>query len=85
MLLRAGCVVFAIIAGYFFWSAAIVETTVAVDGQPVANLHSLQIQLANLMISIGSATISAIFLSADAIAGAISNSASTHRRPSDEL
>lgn len=62
---------FAIVAGYFLFLGFSAETTVAYDGQVIANAQPMHYQLVHILIGVGSALISAVLFAGAAIIAAI--------------
>ena len=74
--LAAGSVIFALVAGWFVYVGVAAETTIAYEGQIVANAQLMHIQTTNIAIGIGAAIVSAILLIGSAIIGAIRRASS---------
>jgi uncharacterized membrane protein len=59
---------FAAVAAYFLYSGFTLDTTIAAEGQTIANLELMHIQSLNFATGIGAAIIAAIFGAASALA-----------------
>ena len=69
--LSVGSGLFAIVAAYFLYSGFSTPTTITVEGNDIANLQLMHIQMLNISIGIGAAVVSAILATGAAIVGAI--------------
>jgi len=63
--------VFAAAALWFGWSAFTMETSVIVDGQPVANFELMHYQSQNIALAVGATIAAAIIFASSAIVAAL--------------
>lgn len=69
--LAGGSAIFALVAAYFLFLGLSAETSIAYEGQIVANAQLMHIQSTNVLVGIGSAVVSAVLAVGSAIVGAI--------------
>lgn len=62
---------FALVAAYFFYSAATLPTSIEIDGEQIANFELMHAQSLNMAEGIGAAIISAILAAGAAIVSAL--------------